>query len=119
MMKKLWSFAANVCFVAIVANWLIRGSDMAHNFSVFLIWVYGVLGLFIWGIVSSGKPPRPVKRKPVMSAIHGALDVLALCLLVGYGQFLLAAVYLFYLTGAAVLLSMENDEFVKQSEVAA
>jgi hypothetical protein len=119
MIKKLWSFAINVCFLALIANWLVRGSMMAHNFSVFLIWLHGVMGLLLWGVISSGKAPSPVKCSPISSRVGGVLNIAAAPLLIGYGQFLLATVYIFYLTGAAVLLSMANDEDKKGAAAAA
>jgi len=118
-MKNLWSLVINMCFVAIIANWLVHGSAMAHNFAVFLIWMHAVIGLLLWGFISSGKPPKPVKRNSVTSRVHAALNVAALGLLVAYGQFLLAVAYLLYLTGSAVLLSMANDEYKKGAAAAA
>jgi hypothetical protein len=111
MIKRLFGILASILFVVILVRWLVSGDQTAHNFAVFLIWFNGAIGVLLWLSVLLDVKVTPRKRSRFSQFFAGASTIAGLALPIGYGQFLLAVVVLFYCVPAHLIVSKADEAY--------
>lgn len=105
MKRFLIPITTNLFFVAIIYQWFFGGSDGAHNIAMFLIWLNGVIGVLVFMVAVSDKAPAYKKPSRIVRIVESICEAFVLYELVWHGEFLLTAVYMVGLIGAAAYRS--------------